>query len=338
MTTIGSLFSGIGGLELGLERAGLGPTIWQVEADPFCRSVLAKHWPNAARFDDVKTVGAAQLVRPEIICGGFPCQDISFAGKGAGLAGERSGLWVEYLRIITEIKPRFVVIENVPGLVRRGLADVVTGLDELGYSVVGTRIAAADVGAPHKRERIFLVAHTDRFKIRQQSWRGSRESRQDSSEPRHDGEARNVADSDCRRQLQQERTIGNERGWPGNGSCESSKSNVADSDCFAWHTRRYCVAFQSASRRDSRRSDQCGFVSDAHGARLEKRGEQPARQERHTVERSSPFGNAWTVEPDVGRVAHGVPARVARLKALGNAVVPQVAEVVGRLIVQMAGA
>ena len=94
--TIGSLFSGIGGLELGLELAGVGHTVWQVECDPFCRQVLAKHWPKTERFDDVRNVGKHNLKYVDVICGGFPCQDISYAGKGAGLAGKRSGLWYEY--------------------------------------------------------------------------------------------------------------------------------------------------------------------------------------------------------------------------------------------------
>ena len=110
---IGSLFSGIGGLELGLERAGVGRVAWQVEIDPFCRAVLAKHWPDVERFEDVRSVGASNLSPVDVICGGFPCQDVSLAGLGRGLEGERSGLWFEYLRIVTEMRPRFVVVENV---------------------------------------------------------------------------------------------------------------------------------------------------------------------------------------------------------------------------------
>ena len=97
---IGSLFSGIGGLETGLERAGLGRVVWQVEQDTYCRQVLAKHWPDVARFDDVRSVGAGKLERVDLICGGFPCQDLSVAGSGEGLNGDRSGLWFEYARII----------------------------------------------------------------------------------------------------------------------------------------------------------------------------------------------------------------------------------------------
>lgn len=157
MLTIGSLFSGIGGLEKGLEDAGLGPVLWQVEISEFCRRVLTKHWPSVERFDDVREVGAAQLVPVDIICGGFPCTDISSAGKGAGLAGERSGLWFEFARIVGELRPRWVVVENVAGgapwvdLVRDDLAG-------RGYETLPVPLSAEDVGAPHRRSRVFVVA------------------------------------------------------------------------------------------------------------------------------------------------------------------------------------
>lgn len=161
---IGSLFSGIGGLELGLELAGVGHTAWQVECDSFCRQVLAKHWPNAERFDDVRNVGKHNLKYVDVICGGFPCQDISFAGKGAGLAGERSGLWYEYLRIVGEIRPRYVVVENVAALRQRGLSTVLGNLSEIGYDAVWFPLRASDVGAPHRRERLFILAYTSKFR------------------------------------------------------------------------------------------------------------------------------------------------------------------------------
>ena len=173
--SIGSLFSGIGGLDLGAERAGLGPVRWQVEINPYSRALLAKHWPEAEQHEDVRSVAAASLPFVDVICGGFPCQDVSVAGGGAGLVGERSGLWYEYLRILREVRPRGVLIENVPGLVRRGLDVVVEGLQGLGYEVEGTRIRASDLGAWHRRERVFLVAwtapHTDRQPLRLQRQR-----------------------------------------------------------------------------------------------------------------------------------------------------------------------
>jgi site-specific DNA-cytosine methylase len=131
--TIGSLFSGIGGLEKGLEWAGLGPVKWQVEREEFCRKVLAKHWPDVARYEDVCSVGAKELEPVDIVCGGFPCQDISTAGRRAGLAGHRSGLWFEYSRIVRELRPRFVVVENVAALINLGLDTVLGDLASLGY-------------------------------------------------------------------------------------------------------------------------------------------------------------------------------------------------------------
>jgi len=156
---IGSLFAGIGGLELGLERALGASTVWQVEQDPFCRAVLEKHWPNATRYLDVRTVKPEDLESVDIICGGFPCQGISAANPGGGgLGDERSGLWFDMLRIIAELRPGFVVVENSPRLAGRGLDVVVGGLMRLGYSVEGSRIRASDAGAWHRRERLFLVA------------------------------------------------------------------------------------------------------------------------------------------------------------------------------------
>lgn len=160
MLTIGSLFSGIGGLELGLEWAGLGPVLWQVESDPFCRSVLAKHWPDVARFDDVCAVGSG-LARVDLICGGFPCQDISQAGAKAGIGGARSGLWSEFARIIGEIRPRFVVVENVADLALRGLDVVLCDLAALRYDALWFTFGAENLGAPHRRRRLFVVAYAD---------------------------------------------------------------------------------------------------------------------------------------------------------------------------------
>jgi DNA (cytosine-5)-methyltransferase 1 len=159
---IGSLFSGIGGLDLGLECAlrdeGFDvSTIWQCEQDAWCRGILARHWPDALRYDDVRNVGT-DAARVDILCGGFPCQDVSYAGKGAGLAGERSGLWFQFARIVRDLRPRIVVVENVAALASRGLDTVLGSLSEAGYDAVWFDVRASDVGAPHGRERLFVVA------------------------------------------------------------------------------------------------------------------------------------------------------------------------------------
>jgi site-specific DNA-cytosine methylase len=134
-----------------------------VEIDPFCQKVLAKHWPNVRRWDDVRTFPPEPTDdwRCDVICGGFPCQDISLAGKGAGLAGERSGLWVQFSRIVCLLRPRFVVVENVSALLIRGLGRVLGDLAACGYDAEWDCIPAAAVGAPHIRDRVFIVSARD---------------------------------------------------------------------------------------------------------------------------------------------------------------------------------
>jgi len=152
------LFAGIGGMDLGLDRAGM-ECRWQVEIDQFCRKVLTKHWPDVPKYEDVREVGAHNLEPVDVIAGGFPCQDISLAGKGAGLEGERSGLWWEYHRIIRELGPRYVIVENVRALTVRGLDAVLGSLADIGYDAEWQMLSAEAVGAPHRRDRIFIVAY-----------------------------------------------------------------------------------------------------------------------------------------------------------------------------------
>ena len=169
MLTVGSLFSGIGGIDLGLERSGM-KVLWQVEIDPWCRAVLAKHWPDVERFEDVRSVGAHNLRPVDLIAGGFPCQDISVAGDGLGIDdGERSGLWSEFARIVRELRPRYVLVENVSALLVRGLGRVIGDLAEGGYDAEWDCLPAVAIGAPHRRDRVFLVAH-DRSKRVQGRW------------------------------------------------------------------------------------------------------------------------------------------------------------------------
>lgn len=155
----GSLFSGVGGFDLGLERAGMS-CAWQVEADPRCLQLLARRWPEVMRYDDVRTVGP-DLAAVDLVCGGFPCQDLSVAGKRAGLDGERSGLWFEFRRIIECAAPRWVLIENVPGLLSsnegRDFGVLLTGLVELGYGVAWRILDAQFAGLAQRRDRVFIV-------------------------------------------------------------------------------------------------------------------------------------------------------------------------------------
>ncbi len=160
------LFSGIGAFSLGLERAGMKTAAF-CEIDPFCRRVLARHWPETKVYEDVRALTADTLrqdgIAADIICGGFPCQDISRAGGGAGLDGERSGLWREFARLIGEVRPQFAIVENVAAMLdREGAMGAVLGdLAELGYDAEWSSVSACAVGATHVRQRVFIVAYPD---------------------------------------------------------------------------------------------------------------------------------------------------------------------------------
>lgn len=154
--TFGSLFSGIGGLDLGLERAGM-VCKWQVEIDPFCQKVLAKHWPEVKRYEDIRTVGD-ELERVDLIVGGFPCQPVSRAGDQRFQSDDR-WLWPEYIRLVRCLRPRNVLVENTPGLLDGPMADVLRDLAACGYDAEWQGIPAASLGAPHVRDRVWIVAH-----------------------------------------------------------------------------------------------------------------------------------------------------------------------------------
>ena len=132
---------------------------WQVETDEYANRVLEKHWPDVARYGDVREVGSHNLKAVDLICGGFPCSDISNAGKQAGIEGSRSGLWAEFNRIICELRPQYVLVENVAALLVRGMGRVLGDLAESGYDARWKIISAAEVGAPHKRDRLWILAH-----------------------------------------------------------------------------------------------------------------------------------------------------------------------------------
>ena len=159
--TFGSLFAGIGGFDIGFERAGM-ECKWQVEIDDYATRVLEKHWPNVHRERDIRECGKHNLEYVDVICGGFPCQDISYAGRGAGLAGERSSLFFEAIRVARELQPRILVLENVAALLTRGMDGVLAALAEYGFDAEWRLLSAKEFGFPQLRERVFIVAHNDR--------------------------------------------------------------------------------------------------------------------------------------------------------------------------------
>ncbi|MBN8968976.1 MAG: DNA cytosine methyltransferase [Rhizobiales bacterium] len=252
------LFSGIGGFSLGLERAGMR-TVAFCEIDEFCREVLRKHWPHVPIFGDIIDLRAISIGPVDVICGGFPCQDVSIAGDRAGLAGKRSGLWVEMRRCIRAFRPRFAVVENTTGLLNLGMATVLGDLAALGYSCVWHCIPAAAVGAAHPRDRVWIVAYH------------CSERRTDGAVD-HGEHARQVL-SHINRQL----ALSLER----QGEQQSHADPLA---CF--------------------------------GARIPHGG--PER--------------ASYVEQALCGKLHGLPDHLDALKALGNSVVPQIPELIGRAI------
>ncbi len=269
------LFSGIGGFSLGLERAGMR-TVAFCEIDPYCRAVLRKHWPGVPCYDDVRTLTADRLkadgIAADVVCGGFPCQDISQAGRREGIGGERSGLWKDYARLVGELRPLVVIVENVSALLGRGLDVVLGDLATLGYDAEWHCIPASAIGAPHRRDRVWIVANPG---------------------------------------CQHRERRGGERGGP-----EASGSRD-------WPARSGEHSIDVAHR--------VGAGLEGHGASGWRPGSHGPISEGYLRSRGRSVGQ-WLTEPDVGRVAHGIPSRVDRLKGLGNAVVPQITEIIGRAI------
>jgi DNA (cytosine-5)-methyltransferase 1 len=173
--TVGSCFSGIGGLELGLEWTGGFETKWQIEWDEAASKVLEKHWPDVERKKDIRNVDFKQLQKVDVICGGFPCQDVSRAGKRAGITGDRSGLYVELLRAIRMVRPRFAIVENVAALINDGLDTVLGDLATQGNDTEWDCLSACELGAPHTRERVFILAYPNSDTRTQPIFRGNSE-------------------------------------------------------------------------------------------------------------------------------------------------------------------
>lgn len=294
MTYFLDLFAGIGGFALGAYWAGLRfDRHYFSEVDDYAIRTSRARFPDAESLGDIRAIRGADLPAGDwIIAGGFPCQDISVAGKGAGLAGERSGLWYEYARLIGELRPRYAIMENVGALAFRGLDAILGGLASLGYDAEWQDIRASDVGAPHRRERLWIVAYPN-----------------------------------------EER--GNRAGGTWNGRAESADGDSDVPDSLGYGVR------DESGRRDGqdgadtpepRDNGAQGTLADAQDGGHVRRDGKLGATEREVFEpgRGSQDGRRewWTTEPDVGRVAHGVPARVDRLKCLGNSIVPQIAELI----------
>jgi len=281
------LFSGIGGFSLGLERTGHFETVAFCEIDKKARQVLRKHWHDVPIFEDVTTLRGDQVGAIDVICGGFPCQDLSLAGKGAGLEGARSGLWWEFHRLIKETNPKWVIIENVAAIRNRGLDQVLSSLAQVGYDAEWHCIPASAVGAPHQRDRVWIVAYPQCHGFPAATVTGGVEEtiRQESARQDHP--------------FDPERTSG----------LPTTSPDVANSGQQGWQGWLHRWA-------DTERQGELGYLgrcSTAHG---------------------QPIEDWWSTESGVGRVVNGLSGRVDRLKQLGNSIVPQIAELIGRAITQ----
>jgi DNA (cytosine-5)-methyltransferase 1 len=322
--TFGSLFSGIGGFDLGLQRAGLR-CLWQCEIDPYAIRVLEKHWPAVLRVPDVRDVTRRSVCAPDLVCGGFPCQDISNAGPRTGIEGARSGLWGEMLRVVCELRPRYVLVENVAALLARGLGRVLGDLAASGYDAEWDCIPAAAAGAPHRRDRVWLLAYPRRDGLRDQPGRSDGQNGAGQALPGLDGPPRPVAHP------QLPRLEGHRPGTNGRWSIAGGRSpfDVADPDPSGCNGR---TGDLGASWRPEPQ-DGGQPVADPQLTRLE--GLPGAGLPRAGRAPGQPAGlgaGPWAVESGVGRVAYGVPHRVDRLRSLGNALVPQIAEWLGERV------
>lgn len=279
------LFSGIGGFSLGLERTGGFRTVAFCEIEPFPRKVLAKHWAGVPIFEDVRKLHAEDLPEPvDVICGGYPCQPFSLAGKRKGVEDDRH-LWPEIDRLLREFdaigrKPTWCLFENVAGHVNMGLDQVLSDLESQDYTAWPLIIPACGVDAPHRRDRVWIIANSGR-KLPQIRAEGERNRR-----------------------------------W---GDVEQHGCVSSNTDSNPCDSRGPEPEGQQRSARVANGGDD---VADSTNARLEG------------MRKWKNKASYWPIEPNVGRVAHGVPYRVDRLKSLGNAVVPQVVGVIGRAILE----
>jgi len=369
--TVGSLFSGIGGIELGLERTGGFETKWQCEIDPYAQAVLRKHWPNIPCYPDIRELGVSIIPeRVDVLCGGFPCQDISTAGKRTGIHGERSGLFFEIVRLARILRPRYILLENVAALTIRGLDTVLGELAMCGYDAEWDCISAASVGALHRRDRLFIVAYRDTnieyTFIKEQEMVKSGQS----ADPRGSGEGGYMAYPPNNRWAR----AGDPR--PGRVGFEDDDKDASDAHGERLQERRRSEPTDAARNRTEHAGKDVPDAELAGTGHICRetggQGREPTRalepealrqgngetvpegvasgclpipdasgHLRGTPWDDGPFSSHgggpelsdyWATEPDVGRVAHGVPSRVDRLRCLGNAVVPQVAQYVGQCI------
>ena len=308
------LFSGIGGFSLGLEWAGMS-TVAMCEKDPYCRKILAKHWPDLTIHEDIRNLDGKKYRNSiDLVAGGFPCQPFSVAGKRKGSDDDRH-LWPEMRRVIQEAKPRWVIGENVFGFINMALDDVQADLEREHYEVRKFVLPAVAVDARHRRDRIILIAYSNSPAVwnlpeRQAQGRDNLQAGRQAITP-HDGPSQSMANSYGKGlEIGQDLRENHEQ--------ELSPSERSGSE------RREDVANSHGTRGEAGLSGQEPW-QEGNSGELDHQGHQQSWRKA---------SREWPAEPCLGRVADGVPNRVDRIKGLGNAVVPQLIQAIGELVIE----
>jgi DNA (cytosine-5)-methyltransferase 1 len=293
--TLGSLFTGIGGFELAAEWMGWR-AVFHAEIDPYCTALLAERFSGIPNLGDVARIDWLGVPRPDILVGGFPCQDISYAGRGAGLAGARSGLWYEYARAVRELGPRYAVVENVAALATRGIDQVLGTLADLGYDAEWQMYGAANVGAPHNRQRWWILAYPSgrRSAVRDPGGGGC------NREPRRGAGAESADGCTDIPNGQRERLERQLEGGPTSGSVDRPSDGRNPPEWAA--------------------QPEVGGMVDGVSPRLDR------------VFDVREWAAEWEGVP---RIARGVTHRSHRIRGLGNAVVPACVVPIYRRIIEM---
>ena len=363
------LFSGIGGFSLALESTGHFQTIGFVENDEYCQAVLRHHFPEVPILGDIKNVTKETVpTRPDVICGGFPCQPFSVAGDQRAKDDPRH-LWPEMLRIIKEQKPTWVVGENVSGLVKLGLDEILDEMEDQGYSTRTFNIPAFSVGAPHQRQRLWIIGHLgdpehngsptperQRGLLKQPEepkkqisiWEseGTSSASGDVANPDNEGLRSRIGGDDFDYEeesgeggIDGEGSAGDDE-WYDTSPTQDEGMDVPDTDDTGDRTQKHRVD-EDGKKNIQGRQEHTQSKSSRHGADIPDpngKGLQGQRKKYKLPKskRKREIGGSswWDVEPNVGRVAYGVPNRVFKLRALGNSIIPQIAQKIGYAIIE----